>query len=156
MPTRKPRNFYEPKPEGIEDNHIDDYFLKGLVHKNSFPELLYQTMVMQTAEPLNVLNSVLLQIAMYYCLINWKNADEIFFAFGLVSVGFGYFAHILIADPKHINTHQDVKSFMFLSSSIAFLTPLLQSLTQAFSNDTIVMLATVLCLIHCFAYDFQI
>ena len=32
---RKPRNFYEKMPEGIEDNHVDEMFLKGLVHKSN-------------------------------------------------------------------------------------------------------------------------
>lgn len=45
---------------------------------------------------------------------------------------------------------------MFLTSSIAFLTPLLQSLTVSYSNDTIVFLASIFCIIHCFGYDFQI
>jgi hypothetical protein len=34
MPPRKPRNFFEKMPEGIEDNHVDEFFLKGLVHKS--------------------------------------------------------------------------------------------------------------------------
>ena len=31
---RKPRNFYEKMPEGIEDNYVDEMFLQGLVHKS--------------------------------------------------------------------------------------------------------------------------
>lgn len=50
----------------------------------------------------------------------------------------------------------DIKTFTFLASSIAFLTPLLQSLTVSYSNDTIVLLASIFCIIHCFQYDFQI
>jgi hypothetical protein len=34
MPPRKPRNFYEKMPAGLEDNHVDETFLKGLVHKS--------------------------------------------------------------------------------------------------------------------------
>jgi hypothetical protein len=34
MAPRKPRNFYEKMPEGIEDNYVDEFFLKGLVHKS--------------------------------------------------------------------------------------------------------------------------
>lgn len=49
---------------------------------------------------------------------------------------------------------QDIKTFMFLTSSIAFLTPMLQSLTVKFSNDTIVLLAVIFCIIHVCAYDF--
>ena len=34
MKPRKPRNFYEKMPEGIEDNYVDEFFMKGLVHKS--------------------------------------------------------------------------------------------------------------------------
>ena len=34
MAPRKPRNFYEKMPDGIKDNHVDEFFLKGLVHKS--------------------------------------------------------------------------------------------------------------------------
>ena len=42
---RKPRNFYEKMPEGIEDNYVDELFLKGMAHKNSFPDLHYPVMI---------------------------------------------------------------------------------------------------------------
>ena len=42
---RKPRNFYEKMPEGIEDNYVDELFLKGMAHKNSFPDLHYPKMI---------------------------------------------------------------------------------------------------------------
>jgi len=32
---RKPRNFYEQMPDGIEDNYVDEMFLIGLVHKSN-------------------------------------------------------------------------------------------------------------------------
>lgn len=34
MEPVKPRNFYEKMPEGLEDNHVDGFFMKGLVHKS--------------------------------------------------------------------------------------------------------------------------
>ena len=33
---RKPRNFYDKMPEGVEDNYVDELFLKGLVHKSNY------------------------------------------------------------------------------------------------------------------------
>ena len=42
---RKPRNFYEKMPDGIEDNYVDETFLKGMAHKNSFPDLHYPKMI---------------------------------------------------------------------------------------------------------------
>jgi hypothetical protein len=32
---RKPRNFYEKMPEGMEDNYVDELFLSGLVLKSN-------------------------------------------------------------------------------------------------------------------------
>jgi hypothetical protein len=34
MKPRKPRNFYEKMPDGIEDNYVDEFFLKGLAQKS--------------------------------------------------------------------------------------------------------------------------
>lgn len=110
-------------------------------------------MVLQTAEPLNVFNAVIFQVFIFYALRNWNHADELFVAVGLVSVAVGYVAHLLLA-PR-TNFIQDLKTFAFLISSIAFLTPLLQSLTVAYSNDSIMLLALALGLIHICAYDFQ-
>lgn len=36
MEPIKPRNFYEKMPEGLEDNYVDGFFMKGLVHKSKF------------------------------------------------------------------------------------------------------------------------
>jgi len=33
-PLRKPRNFWEKRPDGIADNFIDEQFLQGLAHKS--------------------------------------------------------------------------------------------------------------------------
>ena len=67
-PPRMPRNFYDERPEGCEDNYVDEFFLQGLVHKSrcsqvfenelslcicnidSFPELHYLQMIRQTSE----------------------------------------------------------------------------------------------------------
>jgi hypothetical protein len=32
-------------PEGIADNYVDELFLKGMAHKNSFPDLHYPVMI---------------------------------------------------------------------------------------------------------------
>jgi hypothetical protein len=57
--------------------------------------------------------------------MNWQNADEIFLVIGIVSVFFGYLTHKFIAQPQEFTPSNDIKTFIFLTSSIAFLTPLL-------------------------------
>lgn len=61
-PPRKPRNFYEKVPAGIPDNHVDQFFLMGLIEKSSFPNLHYLPMVRQTVSVVHVLNAIFLML----------------------------------------------------------------------------------------------
>jgi hypothetical protein len=55
-------------PEGIEDNYVDEMFLKGLVNKSnssmitllldSFPDLHYPYMMRETLEIIHVINTL--------------------------------------------------------------------------------------------------
>lgn len=57
-------------PDGIEDNYVDEMFLKGLVHKStlflfdhylfldSFPDLNYPSMMRETLEIIHVVNTL--------------------------------------------------------------------------------------------------
>lgn len=74
---RKPRNFYEKMPEGIEDNYVDELFLKGMAHKNSFPDLHYPVMIKNTLEVVHVINSVFLQIVLFMLMMNSAKDSEI-------------------------------------------------------------------------------
>ena len=67
-PVRKPRNFFDKMPAGIKDNYVDELFLKGLVHKNSFPALRINELIKGTSEILLVCNSVVTLISSFYVL----------------------------------------------------------------------------------------
>jgi hypothetical protein len=57
-----------------------------------------------------------------------------------------------------LKTHlfTDMGQIVFMSCILAFLTPLHQSLTVSFSDDTIVFLVCILIFIHCLYYEYQI
>jgi hypothetical protein len=67
-------------PEGIEDNYVDEMFLKGLVHKSkiltyinyldSFPDLHYPSMIRETFELIHVGNTVVQFLVFIKQLIN--------------------------------------------------------------------------------------
>ena len=69
-PPRKPRNFYEKIPAGIPDNHVDQFFLMGLIEKSSFPNLHYLPMVRQTVSVVHVLNAIFLLLVSFSSLKN--------------------------------------------------------------------------------------
>lgn len=101
-----------------------------------------------------MLNAVIFQVTMFHCLVSWDNADELFFTMGLLLVIAGYLGFRFMTKSKANTLGSDIQTIMFLTTAIAFLTPLLQSLTVSYSNDTIVLLASIFCVVHCITYDF--
>ena len=77
------------------------------------------------AEPVNVINALIFLISTYYCLVTWEKSDEIFFIITLLLVLVGYLGHMTITKKQKRYIPSDIKTFIFLTSSIAFLTPLL-------------------------------
>ena len=92
---RKPRNFYEKMPEGIEDNYVDELFLKGMAHKNSFPDLHYPVMIKNTVEIVHVINSVFIQISLFHVLVNSSDDSKIENAFFAITIALSLVGYIL-------------------------------------------------------------
>ena len=95
---RKPRNFYEKAPEGIEDNYVDELFLKGMAHKNSFPDLHYPVMIKSTLEMVHVINSVFLQIVLFMLMMNSSKdsgLETVLFVITIVITFVGYIVYCL-------------------------------------------------------------
>merc|ERR1711953_1663369 len=68
----------------------------------------------------------------------------------------GYTIHWALNRHKmHCNEiAEEFGNFLFLSFILAFLTPVLQSLTVSYSNDTVTTLVVIFSFIHLWAYDF--
>ena len=64
-------------PDGIEDNYVDETFLKGMAHKNSFPDLHYPKMIQNTVEIVHIINSVFLQIGLFHIIMNSLKESKI-------------------------------------------------------------------------------
>ena len=67
----------------------------------------------------------------------------------------GFLLHRHISKDKD-DIKSEIKTVVFLTSAVAFLTPLLQSLTVSYASDTIAVLTACFVVLHCFGYDFQI
>lgn len=144
-------------PEGVADNYTDDLFLKGLVHKNSFPKLHYLPMVRQTTEVINVLNTLSCLITAFVYLHGSKDVDiEVcLFTVGITLSCFGIFYSLNKHSLKIDDVMNNLGSFCFLSFILAFLTPVLQSLTVTYTSDTVTSLVVLFCVCHLWAYDFS-
>ena len=80
-------------PEGMEDNYVDELFLSGMPHKNSFPDLHYPVMIKNTVEIVHIVNSVFLQIRIFHILLHSEKAakiENVFFYITVVLSMVGY------------------------------------------------------------------
>lgn len=69
---------------------------------------------------------------------------------------FAYVVHFLCS-PSKLTFNQvfsDVRLFIFLSLILAFLTPVLQSLTVSSSDDTIILFVSIFSFFHLLLYDY--
>ena len=87
-------------PEGIEDNFVDELFLKGMAHKNSFPDLHYPKMIKNTVEIVHVINSVFFQMGLFSILVNSDDESKVenmmfFITISLSFIGYVVYTHIL-------------------------------------------------------------
>ena len=141
-------------PPGIADNYVDELFLKGMAHKNSFPDLHYPNMIKQTLEIIHVINSVVLQISLFQVLVTSEDDESnienvIMLANICVSVvGYLIFCYYKMFEKSTKTLSQilfqgeffnNVKSILFLSMILRLITPVLASLTVAYSDDTIIL-----------------
>jgi hypothetical protein len=147
-------------PEGIEDNYVDELFLKGMAHKNSFPDLHYPVMIKNTVEMVHVINSVFFQICLFYILVNSSDDSKIENAFFAITIFLSLVGYVLYSYFKieELNTDQEgtksvslyqiifgweflhnIRSILFLSMILSLITPILGSLTVTYSDDTIIL-----------------
>lgn len=85
-------------PEGIEDNYVDELFLKGMAHKNSFPDLHYPVMIKSTLEVVHVVNSVFLQIVLFMLMMDTpkdSEVDKVLFGITIVCMIICYIVYCL-------------------------------------------------------------
>eukprot|EP00350_Pseudokeronopsis_sp_OXSARD2_P004889 CAMPEP_0170558256 /NCGR_PEP_ID=MMETSP0211-20121228/33975_1 /TAXON_ID=311385 /ORGANISM="Pseudokeronopsis sp., Strain OXSARD2" /LENGTH=190 /DNA_ID=CAMNT_0010870037 /DNA_START=27 /DNA_END=599 /DNA_ORIENTATION=+ len=155
---RKPRNFYEPMPPGMEDNYVDDYFLKGLVHKNSFPQLHYTSLVKETFEIVHVINALTCFILIHNLLAYSYVPEELILTiFALMGLSL-YILFLLINKDimQPLNILGDLKTGFLLILILCILTPVLKSLFVAYSDDTIIFIISILILVHLISYDYSV
>ena len=82
-------------PEGIEDNYVDELFLRGMAHKNSFPDLHYPVMIKNTVEIVHVINSVFFQICLFYVLVNSADDSKIENVFFVITIALSLVGYIV-------------------------------------------------------------
>ena len=108
---------------------------------DSFPELHYPSMILETLEIVHVINTLVHFLVGFKFLMLGNFEEDIFFKILIVCFLF-FLSFISIHWSQYTpkNLMNDFKTAAFLTTALLFLTPVLKSLTVSYSDDTIILL----------------
>ena len=134
-------------------------------HKNSFPDLHYPVMVKNTVEIVHILNSVFLQVGLFYVMLyspKGSKIENVFFGLTLILSFFAYivYRYFMMEPPTNTSVFMmmrqmlvctvriifsreffnDCKTILFLTMILVMLTPVLGNLTATVADNTITLL----------------
>lgn len=158
-------------PEGMEDNYVDELFLRGMAHKNSFPDLHYPVMIKNTVEIVHVINSVFFQLTLFNLLMNAEKDSKVEQSLNVITIvlcvlGYSVYSYFKVEanSENHASAYQivfgweffvNIKSIMFLSMILSLITPVMGSLTVTYTDETIILYYFLFVFIHLIYYDYE-
>ena len=159
----------------MEDNYVDELFLKGMAHKNSFPNLHYPQMIKNTIEIIHVINSVFLQLVLFVKLMNSDKKSNFETVLSIVTIALCVVGYITYSYFKFEENRKaqasgstsiyqlifgwelfnNLKQLLFLSMILSLTTPVLGSLTVTYTDETIILFYFFLVFVHLIYYDYE-
>eukprot|EP00744_Colponema_vietnamica_P018229 GILI01025711.1.p1 GENE.GILI01025711.1~~GILI01025711.1.p1 ORF type:complete len:337 (+),score=56.60 GILI01025711.1:168-1178(+) len=139
-----------------EDNHVDDSFLASLVTNANVTSYDYWTMTDRTT----VVTQEISTLAIFFIIFAhtlWGDISETALtAIDAILLLAGYLLRILVepAPPSALEIVSSLKSGCILIFTLLSLSPVLQTLTRTYSNDTIYSLTITLSILHVFLFDY--
>eukprot|EP01104_Vermistella_antarctica_P016094 TRINITY_DN5417_c0_g1_i1.p1 TRINITY_DN5417_c0_g1~~TRINITY_DN5417_c0_g1_i1.p1 ORF type:complete len:362 (+),score=93.53 TRINITY_DN5417_c0_g1_i1:226-1311(+) len=146
---------YEKQP--FEDNYVDETFLIGLktnVNKRTYD---LRTVVKESTTISQQISLVGLFLIVFLGTFYNKLPVEVLIALDTVLTGaFGCIVHLLAESSGRLHIFvESATTFVLLFATLLGLSPVLRTLTNSFSDDTIWVLTIILLLIHLFFHDYS-
>lgn len=158
--TQKPRvwkkNLYENI--GYPDNYTDITFLDELKKNVNVQDIPLYNIVMGAGRVTQELCIVVLFVVVFVYLYNgWVEPQVVFMYSGLAtSVGYISYRTLLTGAMTYITLLKDLQTVLFFLVFGYFLSPVLKTLTDTISTDTIFAMATFMMFIHLVFFDYGI
>jgi len=148
---------YEPQP--YPDNYVDSTFLIGLVQNANFIQYDFWTVVQESAAVSQQVTIVALFCIVFVGTLQGGLGLPFLLAMDALLVVMGYLFRIAI-DTSTIGVANSTRFFahcfrmILLFGAVFALSPVLHTLTNAFSNDTIWALTSLLLILHLYFHDY--
>ncbi|XP_012262687.1 phosphatidylinositol N-acetylglucosaminyltransferase subunit C [Athalia rosae] len=146
LPARWRKNLYQT--HGLPDNYTDSSFLEEL-RKNINPSnITAMEAISFAASVLTQLNIVILFVIIFVWLNNKWTAPNIIFVFSGIPTSAGYFVHTFRKPDMLGKLSKDFRTVVIFLAFGYILSPILKTLTDTVSTDTIYAMTIFMFLIH--------
>ncbi|KAN0012174.1 hypothetical protein ACTFIU_007472 [Dictyostelium citrinum] len=151
--TKWKKNLYEKQP--YSDNYTDETFLIGLVQNANFIKYDFWTVVLDSFTVSQQITSVILFAIIFFHSLKHTLTLPFLVAMAGGFLVLGYIA-IIIIDPSanFLSIRSSFLHIILLFGTVYGLSPVLRTLTNSFSDDTIWALTFILLLAHLFFHDY--
>ncbi|GAM28491.1 hypothetical protein SAMD00019534_116670 [Acytostelium subglobosum LB1] len=151
--TKWKKVLYEPQP--YPDNYTDETFLKELIQNANFIKYDFWKIVFDSFTVTQQITSVILFVIVFFHALKstWTLSSLVSMAMGMLVVGY---ILIIWIDPTSdfYSIKDSLLHVILLFGTVYGLSPVLRTLTNSFSDDTIWALTFILLLAHLFFHDY--
>jgi len=144
---------YEKQP--YSDNYVGEEFLQELIRNANLRSYDYWTLVQDSAIITQHITAVALFVVVFTAMYQEMISSQHLYVLIACITIFGYGIRIFVDRSITWNLMQDsIKMFILLFCTTLGLSPVLRTLTEPFSKDTIWALTFLLLILHIFFHDY--
>eukprot|EP01132_Coremiostelium_polycephalum_P001311 gene1311-1655_t len=147
------KNLYEK--QAFPDNYTDDSFLVGLVQNANFVRYDFWTVVLDSFTVSQQITGVVLFVIVFFHSLKHTLTLPFLVSMAAAFLIIGYIVFIIIDPSSNFHSVKDsILLVILLFGTVYGLSPVLRTLTNSFSDDTIWALTFILLLAHLFFHDY--
>jgi phosphatidylinositol glycan class C protein len=144
---------YEKQP--YEDNYVDETFLNALVKNANFSSYSLPEVIKGSTLVTQQISTVALFLILFIYTLNYTLALSSLVGFEVVTMILGFGVRIITDVSFDVSSCiGTAKTLVLLFGSLFSLSPVLRTLTNSFSNDTIASCTCILLSMHLFFHDY--
>ncbi|KYQ90934.1 GlcNAc transferase [Tieghemostelium lacteum] len=141
--------------QAYSDNYTDETFLVGLVQNANFIKYDFWTVVMDSFTVSQQISAVILFVILFFHALRQTLTLPVLLSMGVVLLVAGYIVISFIDPTSNFESIKDsILHVILLFGTVYALSPVLRTLTNSFSDDTIWALTFILLLASLFFHDY--
>eukprot|EP00916_Digyalum_oweni_P004259 GHVL01007511.1.p1 GENE.GHVL01007511.1~~GHVL01007511.1.p1 ORF type:complete len:337 (-),score=58.17 GHVL01007511.1:132-1142(-) len=141
--------------QNCEDNWVDETFLNSLITNANVNDYCYWSLCRDTVSITQHISFICIWLCVWQMLSTSIITCELITIIDIFLLINGYILHLYLSKLPISTIFRGLTSAGNVFGTLWIVTPILQTLTKSFSDDTVFLLASILILIHIIFHDYM-